>query len=489
MKHPYVNAIIEALGLAGADVILHPSSSVSFPDHSLHMVKIRGKRHLLVVGEGASRSGFRGEPLSSDMLLCPASHENRLVLNGLIPTTVPQAFGRDQTTFGVGDRLGIATPGHIRVLSRSWAKPILAQQSKRELALTGRTYEQVLDDVCFSVFQEGYTGGFGADGDHLKSIEEIKEALACGYTMITLDCSSVIGKGIEQLSTQDAKERYLGLESFDRAQYEERYLDRVFSVGGREYAFAESDLIRCVLVYKNALEFVDTVYRECILSAGREIDFELSIDETDSVTTPLDHLFVATELLSRAVQITSLAPRFAGEFQKGIDYIGDLAFLESELEQHGAIADHFGYKLSIHSGSDKFSAFPMIGTHTGGRLHVKTSGTSWLEAVATIAHCDPSLYRKLHESALANFEAAKAFYHVSADLSRIRPLSTVSDDDLLSYFTQDDSRQLLHITYGFLLGDPVLRTAIYDLLSQQEEIYYDRLMGHIGRHLHLLGIQ
>lgn len=489
MKHPYVNDIVEMLGLAGEDVILYPSSSVSFPDYSLHMVKIRGTRHLLAVGEGASHSGFRGELLPNGMLLCSANHNNRLVLNGLIPTTVPQAFGKEQTTFGVGDRLGVATPGHIRVLSRSRAKPILAQQSKRELALTGRTYEQVLDDVSFFVFQEGYTGGFGADGDHLKSIEEIMDALACGYTMITLDCSSVIGNGIEQLSGQGAKERYLCLESFDRARYEERYLDRVFSVGGRDYVFAESDLIRCVLVYRNALEFVKTVYRDCILTADREIDFELSIDETDSVTKPLDHLFVATELLSSAVEITSLAPRFAGEFQKGIDYIGDLTLLERELEQHCAIADHFGYKLSIHSGSDKFSAFPMISKHTGGRFHVKTSGTSWLEAVATIAHCDPSLYRLLHERALASFQAATAFYHVSADLRRIPALSAVSDDDLPSYFKQDDSRQLLHITYGFLLGDPELSSAIYALLSEQEEIYYDRLAGHIGRHLYLLGIQ
>lgn len=474
MKHPYVNDLIDTLGRSGEDVILYPSSSVSFPDFSLHMVKISGERHLLLVGEGASRSRFRGELLSNGMLLCPTTHDNRLILNGLIPTTVPQAFGKEQATFGVGDRLGIATPGHIRALSRSRAKPILAQQSKRELALIGRTYEQVLDDVSFSVFQEGYTGGFGADGDHLKSIEEIREALACGYTMITLDCSSVIGKGTEHLSVQESRERYL---------------DRVFSVGGRDYSFTESDLNRCVLVYGNALEFAETVYRECILTSGKEIDFELSIDETDSVTTPLDHLFVATELLSRGVEITSLAPRFAGEFQKGIDYIGDLALLEGELAQHAAIADHYGYKLSIHSGSDKFSVFPMIGKHTDGRLHVKTSGTSWLEAVATIAHCDPSLYRRLHECALANFEAATAFYHVSADIERIRPLSAVSDEDLLSYLALDDSRQLLHITYGFLLGDPELRRSIYDLLSAQEEIYFDRLVGHIGRHLHLLGIQ
>src|SRR5688500_20238577 len=85
-----------------------------------------------------------------------------------------------------------------------------------------------------------------------------------------------------------------------------------------------------------------------------EFDFEVSVDETDSPTTPLEHFFIANELTRLGVKFTSLAPRFIGRFEKGVDYIGDLNALDVELEKHAAVTAHFGtYKLSLHSRSDK----------------------------------------------------------------------------------------------------------------------------------------
>ena len=203
----------------------------------------------------------------------------------------------------------------------------------------------------------------------------------------------------------------------------------------------------------------------------------------------MGHLFVAMELRDRGIEITSLAPRFVGEFQKGIDYIGDLEQLEAQIRQHARIADQFGYKLSIHSGSDKFSAFPMIGRLTGGRFHLKTSGTNWLVAVGTIALCAPDLYRKMHQKALLHFEEARQFYHVSANLTEVEPLDQVLDADLIKYLANDHSRQLLHITYGYLLRDPQLKEAIVRVLQEQEELYHSRLVDHIGRHLDELHVR
>lgn len=500
MANPILKSISRTLGIQEEEIKPYPSSLVLLKDATLQMVRIQGEKKILAVGAEASIEEWEGQILEGQGLvtdfdslgiakLCPLSHSNRLVLNRLLPYTKPVSFGRKVPTFGVGDRLGLATPGHILAFREREAKPIFAQQSKRELSLTGRTYEQVLDDVCFSVFQEGYQGGFGADGDHLKQIADVEDALNCGYTMITLDCSEVIDKNAENLPLEEARAAYLSLSASYRRRMEARYLRNPFFIESEEFQFTEDELVRCALIYGKAIDFVEEVYQHHILKRDRPIDFELSIDETESITTSFGHLFVAMELRDRGVEITSLAPRFVGEFQKGIDYIGDLGLLEAEIGRHARIANHFGYKLSIHSGSDKFSAFPMIGRLTEGRFHLKTSGTNWLEAVGTIALCAPDLYRKMHQTALANFNEARQFYHVSADLTEVKPLTQVADADLIQYLGNNHSRQLLHITYGYQLSDPQLKEEIIRVLEEHEEVYRARLVDHIGRHLDELQVR
>ncbi|MBR0600456.1 tagaturonate epimerase family protein [Sinanaerobacter chloroacetimidivorans] len=484
----YKEAICSIFSVTPDQIKEYSASLTEVQGDQLQMCKVKGIKKILAAGSGPLFSQLVGEPLSASLKLCPLTHENRLVLNKHLPYTVPSAFGKQTATFGVGDRLGLASPGHIRCLQKSNAKPILAQQSKRELDLTGRNYEQVLDDVCFAVFQEGYRGGFGADGDHLKQLDDIQDALSCGYTMITLDCSEKIGRGIEQLSKDEKLHLYEELPLEYRNRLENTYLNHVFSISSEQFSYRIEDLAECVLIYHKAIEFVGEVYHQYLMKADHAVDFELSIDETESVTTALGHLFVAMELIEQKVDITSLAPRFVGEFQKGIDYIGNSSELEVQLKQHAAIADYFGYKLSIHSGSDKFSVFPMIGKHTKGRLHIKTSGTNWLEALGTIAECNPALYRKIHSIALQHFEEAKSFYHVTADLNLVMPLDEVKDEDLIRYLHNDHSRQLVHITYGYVLRDNDLKSELYQTLKVQEEQYYQRLITHIGRHLTLIGL-
>lgn len=488
MIEQYMAMICRALEIGPEQIKEYPSSYAQFENDRVLLCKIAGIKQILAIGTGIFFSQLDGKPLSEEVKLCPLSHENRLVLNKYLPYTVPSAFGRQTATFGLGDRLGLATPGHIQCLRGSNAKPILAQQSKRELDLTGRNYTKVLDDVCFAVFQEGYQGGFGADGDHLKNIEDIQEALNCGYTMITLDCSEKIGRGVEDRSEADALIHYEKLPSEYRSRIENSYLSKGFLVGGEEYFFSKDELVRCALIYQGIISFVKEVYFALLKKAAQTVDFELSIDETESITTVWGHLFVAMELDYSNIEVNSLAPRFIGDFQKGIDYIGDISKFEVQLKQHAAIADHFGYKLSIHSGSDKFSVFPFIGIYTSGRLHLKTSGTSWLEAVAVIAEKNPLLYRKIHQKALEHFEEAKSYYKVGADLSKVEDPDRRSDEMLINYLKEDNSRQLLHITYGFVLEDTDLRNGIYQTLGENEDYYYERLIAHIGRHLDLIDL-
>lgn len=509
---PDKETISKAIGLNTEQFTAYPSSYVEHEGGQFLLCKTEGVKRILAMGEGDFFSGLDGDCLSETVKLCPLSHQNRMILNKYLPYTLPSSFGRKTATFGLGDRLGLASPGHIRCFKGSRAKPILAQQSKRELSLTGRNYEQVLDDVCFAVFQEGYRGGFGADGDHLKKTEDIREALDCGYTMITLDCSERIGRGIEDLDQGDLAASYESMPVEYRARIEdsylskslpvggegylskgfpvggEGYLSKGFFAGGKEYFFSKEELMRCALIYGRAVDFAVEVYFGYLKKANQTVDFELSIDETESVTTAQGHLFVAMELLHHEVEVTSLAPRFIGEFQKGIDYLGDIRLFEAQLAQHAAIARHFGYKLSIHSGSDKFSVFPIIGKHTEGLLHIKVSGTNWLEAVGVLAEKNPALYRRIHKKALEHFSEAKSFYYVTGDPDKVEDPAFRNDEDLIGYLKDDDSRQLLHITFGFILGDAGLKKEIYQTLEENEDDYYGRLISHIGHHLDLIGL-
>jgi hypothetical protein len=474
-------------------LIVYPNSLHEHDQVKLLMVREGAERFILAVGEGRLFRELRGAVQDDGMKLCPANHENRLILAAYFPHLKPRAFGKGGATFGLGDRLGLAGPGHLRVLAGRPVKPILAQQSIRELHLTGRRYTQVLDAAAYAVFQEGYRGGYGADGDHLKKEEDIRMALDLGFTMLTLDCSEQIDNTIMQLDIAAVTEKYEALPADVRRHYETRYLDRVFSVGDHIVSFDRPALMRMVLIYHEAIAFMIRIYETYIARAGREIDFEISIDETLTPTAPEAHYLVARELYERGMDIFSMAPRFCGEFQKGIDYIGDLNAFRRELQVHAAIADYFGHKLSIHSGSDKFSVFPSIGRATRGRWHVKTAGTNWLEAMRIVARCNPGLYRRMHAYALEHFAEATAYYHVKADPAKVRPLSEVPDEALPSYLNDDDARQVIHITYGILLqaqdgeGKPLFKDELFKTLIEREDDYAEALERHIGRHLDLLG--
>jgi len=445
---------------------------------------VRTETETLAAVSGKLREKFSGRDMGG-YLLCPTDHGNRLALNELFPFTKPVAIGRKAASFGLGDRLGYANPAQVRAIAKTELLPVLAQQSLRELTLTGRTNPQVIDVAAWAVFREGFRKGFASDGDHLKSKPEIADALKAGCTMITLDCSLA-------LKSCAAGERELeaGFESLPaavRKAYEETYLR---SRAPEEFGlkFTKGGLYKLSVVYGGALELIRDVYFDLLVPAGRPIDFEISLDETVETTSPEAHYFVAVEMEKMGVEATSVAPKFVGEFQKAIDYIGDLDELRRTMKIHAAMADRFGYKLSLHSGSEKYSVLPVIARATGGRFHVKTAGTSWLEAVETISKHDPALYRKMHRTALQHLDDAKKFYVVHCDASRIPPLDTVSDGDLPHYLDlgNNDSRQLMHITYGFILGDPALKKEIFDFLNSHFDLYESEEEELCDRHLNLL---
>jgi hypothetical protein len=301
--------------------------------------------------------------------------------------------------------------------------------------------------------------------------------------MITLDCS-------EHINNNVTHDDFVPLTDY----YRIKYLNKEFNIEDITLSFTEDDLKECIAIYSGAVSFTKEIYSKFFEGGKYNADLEISIDETISVTAPLQHFFTANELTDAGVKFATIAPRFCGEFQKGIDYIGNIAQFEKEIKTHAAIARHFNYKLSIHSGSDKFSVFPFIGRETRGQFHVKTAGTNWLEALRIAAKIDPVLYREIHAFALGSFEEARKYYHVKADLSKIPDISGMSDSDLEKLFENDDARQVLHITYGPILseknpdGSFIFKDRLYKLWRENESEYRAALVKHIGRHLKMLGV-
>lgn len=447
--------------------------------------RIDGKDRLIVDGCKAFQfDGVYEGGRMNRVKVCLMNHANRMILNKEFLYTAPTAFGREATTFGFGDRLGLAAPGQLAALKGTKVRPVLAQQSLRELSLTGRSYEDVIDAAAWAVFKTGYKDGYGADGDHLKTLEEVEVALAHGVSMVTLDCSLVLGDAPEEPGKRRAE--YLALPQEYRERIEKEYLG-ADGPAGLDLRFTREGLERIVLVYKGAVNIAEDVQR-VIKESGRKIDFEISLDETAYTTEAEAHYFVANEMQKAGVCVNSMAPKFVGEFHKAVDYIGDVDAFRKDIRTHCRIADSFGYKLSIHSGSDKFKVFQVIAQETEGWFHVKTSGTSWLEAVRVIAQTEPALYRDMHRVALDHFGEAKAYYVVHGKVENIKPLDETPDAELEKYLDADDSRQLLHITYGFMLrDDQKLRERIYAALEAHKEAYKEAVARHFQHHLRLLG--
>jgi hypothetical protein len=244
--------------------------------------------------------------------------------------------------------------------------------------------------------------------------------------------------------------------------------------------FDAESLMRATVKYGRAIQHVVTMFRH-LSDLKDDFDFEMSVDETDAPTTPLEHFFIASELTRAGVKFTSLAPRFIGRFEKGVDYIGDLDALDAELEKHAAVTAHFGtYKLSLHSGSDKFSVYPLLAKHWGKRLHVKTAGTSYLEALRVLAKYEPDLFLKIYALGHGRYETDRQTYHVSAELSKLP-----ETDDLPVLLDDFHAREVLHVTFGSALSK--FGEELIAALVKHDGAYYDGLKAHFDKHLSLLG--
>ena len=420
------------------------------------------------------------------LLVGPTNPRNLFLLQSVLPRMTPRPLGL-RRSFGFGDRLGCATPGHIRALRAVGADlaPIFAQQSIREMERTSRTPAQVMHDAIWGVFAEGWQDGFGADADHLKTPADIDACLAAGYTFFTFDPGAYVDSAGDSMPVGrlGAALESLPWEALEdsRGALRERYAALVLDLPGQLLRVDEESAARAAVKYGRAVAHVTTLYRH--LRARRaDAEVEVSVDETDTPTTPAQHAYIALELRRLGVQWVSLAPRFVGRFEKGVDYLGDPGAFEADAAVHAELTRRLGpYKLSLHSGSDKLSVYGALARQGGSLVHVKTAGTSYLEALRTIAALDPRLFRAIYTLARAQFEQDRVTYHVSASVERAPGPDAVSDADLGSLLDNFDARQVLHVTFGSALARYGER--VRAMLRAHPEAYEADLERHFIPHL------
>jgi hypothetical protein len=377
-------------------------------------------------------------------------------------------------SFGFGDRLGLATPGHIAAVRETKFAPIFAQQSVRENARTGRTPQQVIDDAKRAVDSAHWEAPWGADADHLKTTDDIPPFVEAGYTFFTIDPGEHVDNAADADPLGVLKNK---VAKFNWDELSALYLDQPMDLPWGQ--FDEESLMRATVKYGKAVQHAASMFNR-LSQLTDAFDFEVSVDETDSPTTPLEHFYIASELTRRGIHFTSLAPRFIGRFEKGVDYIGDLNALDIELEKHAAVTTYFGtYKLSLHSGSDKLSVYPLVVKHWGERLHVKTAGTSYLEALRVLASHEPDLFLKIYSLGRECYEVDKRTYHVSASLEFLP-----STGDLALLLNDFHAREVLHVTFGSAIGK--FGAELKLALIKHEDVYYEGLRTHFEKHLNLL---
>ncbi|MEX0600243.1 MAG: tagaturonate epimerase family protein [Rhodothermales bacterium] len=433
----------------------------------------KGTNRMLRIA-GDLPDGFHGERVDGGYR-CPLDARNAQALRRALPWTAPELVGKKKS-FGYGDRLGIATPGHLRAARTSDMFPVLAQQSIREMERARRSAQQVMDDVTWAVLESDYRDGFGCDADHVKTPEEIDTCIDAGYVGFTLDPGQYVNDDAETASTEELSEE-LAAFPWDVLHSNPAAHQRYFV---SEHGFSVEDYQRSAVKYGRAVARVAVLNTHIADRFGsNDFDLEVSVDETDTATTPQQHRYIALELRRLGIDFIGLAPRFVGHFYKGVDFVGDLDAFDADYAAHAAVAEELGpYKLSVHSGSDKLSIYPLVNRHTPRYVHVKTSGTSWLEALRIIAEHDAKLFGEILEMARSGYATNRRSYHLDGEVDK---MPDIGPDAYATLLDDHHARQVLHVAFG-----PVLEAFyddIYAILNERIEDYWNGLEAHFGKHL------
>jgi hypothetical protein len=370
----------------------------------------------------------------------------------------------ERFSFGIGDRFGQQGKAQLKAFQMLAATGVevvpVWNKSNREHTLIGTEPVSVLQEAQEAVDALKWTRSWHVDADHIR-LETVDGFIECS-DYFTIDVAESIGKAPPQDQVTGFVTRHPELAG-------------TLCIPGiaSELSPAREDLQRIAGKYLLAVQDAGRVYRYI---AEKKPDFiaEVSMDETDAAQTPFELLVILAGLADEGVRVQAVAPKFTGRFHKGVDYVGDLAAFEREFEDDIAViafaVKRYGLpqnlKLSVHSGSDKFSLYPIIHRvlmRTGAGLHLKTAGTTWLEELTGLAEAGGAglvLAREIYASALEHIDELCAPYAsvIEIDRRRLPAASAVATWNSTQFVNtlrhvpghpdfNPNFRQLLHVAF------------------------------------------
>ena len=333
----------DELASAAADLLgerAYPESQVSYAGVTYWLERADDdvKRLVAVAEDESAFRGFAGTAERIDggvRLVAETTPENALALRSALPWLTPAPFGL-HTSAGFGDRLGLATPGHVRALKAVDAaiNPVFAQQSIREMGRCHRTPRDVLDDATWGAFQAGWTKPVGGDADHLEQLEDIDDTAAAGFVFYTLDPKAEVDPEAEHADPAAIRQKvdaldWVGLDS-DLATFTKKYVGQRIDLEHEAIELDEESVLRAMAKYGPSLSHAMAMYRR-LMAKGIDCEVEFAVDETDYPTKPAEHIVVVSELQRLGMEFVSFAPRFVGRFEKGVEYIGDIRRVAARL--------------------------------------------------------------------------------------------------------------------------------------------------------------
>jgi hypothetical protein len=291
-------------------------------------------------------------------------------------------------SLGIGDRFGRQGSAQLDALIKAnqLGVPIAPvwNKSHREHNIVGSTPTDVRREADHAVTERGWSGPYFVDADHI-GLETV-ETYIDSSDFFTLDVADFIGRPADK-------------EDLVRFVQKHKSLVRRLRIPGidKEFELSPQTIEDAARKYLLAVKEAGRIYRqiENVKGPGAFVT-EVSMDETDQPQTPVEMLFILAAVADEGIPAQTIAPRFTGRFNKGVDYVGDLEQFSREFRQDLAViafaVNEFGLpgnlKLSIHSGSDKFSIYGPIREALKkfeAGVHLKTAGTTWLEELIGLA--------------------------------------------------------------------------------------------------------
>ena len=332
----------------------------------------------------------------------------------------------EKYSFGIGDRFGVEGAAQLRALQKAEALGVnvvpVWNKSNREHSIIGTSPADTRREADEAVRLCGWQNSYYVDADHigLGTVDRFLDP----SDFFTIDVADYIGKS----ASPDRVSSFLKAASTFKGALSIPGLPQPLDV-------TNELLSEVATKYLRAVEEAGKVYRYIEGEKGRGTFItEVSVDEAESPQTPAELFFILAAVAWEGIPVQTVAPKFTGAFLKGIDYVGDVHIFGREFRDDRAVVAHavksFGLprnlKLSIHSGSDKFSLYPVIHeaiTSAGAGIHVKTAGTTWLEEVTGLAEADGDgleLAKQIYGEAFERFDELCGPYTAVINIDRRR---------------------------------------------------------------------